>query len=83
MEERAAQHVVETHYPKPVVGFIAGRTAPPGKRMGHAGAIISAGTGDAESKVEALRAAGVLVADTPAGVAATIQKHVALHGRSG
>jgi succinyl-CoA synthetase alpha subunit len=64
-EERAAKYIVETRYPKPVVAYVAGRTAPPGKRMGHAGAIISMGTGFYEDKVRALRAAGVKVAETP------------------
>jgi len=62
-EERAAE-LIGRGYPKPVVGFISGRTAPPGKRMGHAGAIISGNTGSARSKVEALEKAGVRVADT-------------------
>jgi succinyl-CoA synthetase alpha subunit len=62
-EERAAE-LIGRGYPKPVVGFISGRTAPPGKRMGHAGAIISGNTGSAASKVKALEAAGVEVADT-------------------
>lgn len=62
-EERAAE-LIGRGYPKPVVGFISGRTAPPGKRMGHAGAIISGTAGSASSKVAALEAAGVRVADT-------------------
>ncbi len=64
-EERAARYVKETKYPKPVVAYVAGRTAPPGKRMGHAGAIISMGTGYYADKVRALRAAGIAVAETP------------------
>lgn len=66
-EERAAEFVRQ-HMKKPVVGFIAGRTAPPGKRMGHAGAIISGGTGGAEEKVSALNGAGIPVADRSADV---------------
>jgi succinyl-CoA synthetase alpha subunit len=66
-EERAAEYV-RSKMSKPVVSFIAGRTAPPGKRMGHAGAIISGGKGTAESKREALTAAGVAVADTPSQI---------------
>jgi len=64
-EERVARYVVETGYPKPIVAYVAGRTAPPGKRMGHAGAIISMGVGDAESKIRALSSAGIRVASTP------------------
>jgi succinyl-CoA synthetase alpha subunit len=64
-EERVARYVVETGYPKPIVAYVAGRTAPPGKRMGHAGAIISMGVGDAESKIRALTSAGIRVASTP------------------
>ena len=63
-EERAAQWIRSTGFDKPVVAFISGRTAPPGKRMGHAGAIISGTTGSARGKIDALSAAGAAVADT-------------------
>ncbi len=66
--EEAAADYVQKHVTKPVAGFIAGRTAPPGKRMGHAGAIISGGEGTAESKIQAMRAAGITVADSPADI---------------
>ncbi|MDE2824752.1 MAG: succinate--CoA ligase subunit alpha [Gemmatimonadota bacterium] len=75
-EERAAEFV-QQHMKKPVVGFIAGRTAPPGKRMGHAGAIISGGTGGAEEKVSALNAAGIPVADRSADVVDLIRSALA------
>jgi succinyl-CoA synthetase alpha subunit len=71
-EEDAADFVRQTRSNKPVVGFIAGRTAPPGKRMGHAGAIISGGQGTADSKIEAMRAAGIHVADSPAALGTTM-----------
>jgi succinyl-CoA synthetase alpha subunit len=71
-EERAADFV-STRMSKPVAAFIAGRTAPPGKRMGHAGAIIAGGKGTAAEKIEALRAAGIAVADTPATMGETVQ----------
>lgn len=67
-EEDAARYI-EANVDKPVIAFIAGRTAPPGKRMGHAGAIISGGTGTAEEKVKALNASGIPVAETPAHIA--------------
>ncbi len=68
-EERAAQYIIETKYPKPVVAYIAGRAAPPGKRMGHAGAIIMGKTGTAETKIDALREAGVKIALKPSEIA--------------
>ncbi|MBA2521339.1 MAG: succinate--CoA ligase subunit alpha [Chloroflexia bacterium] len=67
-DEEDAARFIQEHVSKPVVGFIAGRTAPPGKRMGHAGAIISGGTGTAAEKVAALEAVGARVADRPSAV---------------
>ncbi len=67
-EEQAAAYIAQ-HVTKPVTSFIAGRTAPPGRRMGHAGAIVEGKSGTAESKVEALRVAGVRVADNPDDIA--------------
>ncbi len=72
-DEEAAAAYIKEHVTKPVVGFIAGRTAPPGKRMGHAGAIISGGQGTAAEKIAALEAAGVPVAERPAQVAELIR----------
>ncbi len=72
-EEQAAAYVKD-HVKKPVAAFIAGQTAPPGKRMGHAGAIISGGSGTAKEKIAALRAAGIAVADSPADLGVTVQK---------
>ena len=66
-EEQAAEYI-RHHVSKPVVAFIAGQTAPPGKRMGHAGAIISGGQGTAASKIAALKEAGVTMADSPATI---------------
>ena len=67
-EVKAAEYIKASKTKKPVVGFIAGRTAPPGRRMGHAGAVISGGNDTAEFKVEAMRSAGIRVADSPAAL---------------
>ena len=67
-EENAAKYIINTKYPKPVVAYIAGRMAPPGKRMGHAGAIILGNAGTAKSKIEAFAAAGVPVAEKPSDI---------------
>jgi succinyl-CoA synthetase alpha subunit len=75
-EEDAARFIKE-HVTKPVVGFIAGQTAPPGKRMGHAGAIISGGAGTAAEKMAALEAAGVRVADRPSAVPGLVRQAMA------
>ena len=71
-EERAAEYI-KAHMKKPVAGFIAGATAPPGKRMGHAGAIISGGKGTAKDKIAALTAAGVRMSPSPAEMGATLK----------
>jgi succinyl-CoA synthetase alpha subunit len=68
---------IRAHVKKPVVGFIAGTTAPPGKRMGHAGAIISGGKGTAAAKLAALREAGVFIADTPSDIGTTMKTALA------
>ncbi|MFG0295899.1 MAG: succinate--CoA ligase subunit alpha, partial [Maioricimonas sp. JB045] len=75
-EIRAAEYIRD-HVTKPVAAFIAGKTAPPGKRMGHAGAIISGGSGTAAEKVAALEAVGVEVAESPADMGAAIQRAIA------
>ena len=71
-EEEAAEFYKTSGSDKPLAGFIAGRTAPPGRRMGHAGAIISGGKGGAEDKIEAMRSAGISVADSPAALGSTM-----------
>ena len=73
-EEEAAAYIVEEKYPKPVIGFVAGLTAPPGRRMGHAGAIISGGQGGAKEKIAAMKKAGIHVVETPADIGETVQE---------
>ncbi len=73
-EEDGAQLLKDSKVKKPVVGFIAGLTAPPGRRMGHAGAIISGGKGGAGDKIEAMKSAGIHVTDSPAGIGETMLK---------
>ena len=74
--EEAAAAWIKEHMTKPVVGFIAGRTAPPGRRMGHAGAIISGGKGTAEAKLDAFREAGVHIAPSPAELGITLARAI-------
>jgi len=70
-EETAAAYI-QQHVKKPVIGFIAGQTAPPGRRMGHAGAIIAGGKGTADEKMKAMAAAGIHVVKSPADIGVTV-----------
>jgi succinyl-CoA synthetase alpha subunit len=73
-EEDAAEFIRKSKVKKPIAGFIAGRTAPPGRRMGHAGAIISGGKGKAETKIEAMKRAGIAISDSPAALGKTLKR---------
>jgi succinyl-CoA synthetase alpha subunit len=73
-EEDSAEFLIKSGNKKPVVGFVAGSTAPPGRRMGHAGAVISGGKGDAKHKIEAMREAGIVVANSPAALGTTLAR---------
>tara|TARA_Y100001970_G_C14114941_1_gene793023 strand:- start:91 stop:966 length:876 start_codon:yes stop_codon:yes gene_type:complete len=76
-EEEAAEFIKSSKTKKPIVGFIAGQTAPPGRRMGHAGAIISGGKGNAEDKIEKMKSCGILVAKSPAEIGKTLHDKLA------
>jgi len=78
-EEEAAEYIAQSFH-KPVVGYIAGKTAPPGKRMGHAGAIISGGEGTAQGKIQALESAGVRMAEHPAAIGEEIKRALSNNG---
>lgn len=80
-EEEAAEYI-KKHVKKPVVGFIAGQTAPPGRRMGHAGAIISGGKGTAKEKMAAMRKAGIHVVESPATIGVTVAKALGIEVKS-
>ncbi len=73
-EEEAAQYIIDNKYQKPVIGFVAGRTAPPGRRMGHAGAIVSGGKGTADEKQKIMEQAGMAVCPSPADIGKTVKE---------
>jgi succinyl-CoA synthetase alpha subunit len=79
-DEESAAEYIKKNVRKPVVAFIAGRTAPPGRRMGHAGAIISGGEGSAETKIAALSSAGIIVAESPATIGTSLAKALGVAG---
>tara|TARA_B100000959_G_scaffold187969_1_gene196565 strand:+ start:3431 stop:4306 length:876 start_codon:yes stop_codon:yes gene_type:complete len=76
-EEEASDFIKHSKIKKPVVGFIAGKTAPPGRRMGHAGAIISGGKGNAEDKIEKMKSCGITIAESPAEIGKTLHDKLA------
>ena len=76
-EEEAAEFIKSSKIKKPIVGFIAGKTAPPGRRMGHAGAIISGGKGNAADKIEKMKSCGILIAESPAQIGKTLHEKLA------
>jgi succinyl-CoA synthetase alpha subunit len=80
LEELAAEYIEKMDYPKPVAAFIAGRTAPPGKRMGHAGAIVMGKAGTAQTKIEALKSAGVEVAEKPGDIVRILTRRLQDNG---
>ena len=76
-EEEAAEFIKSSKVKKPIIGFVAGRTAPSGKRMGHAGAIISGGKGGADEKIEKMKSCGILIAESPAKIGKTLHDKLA------
>ena len=76
-EEEASDFIKHSKSKKPIVGFIAGKTAPPGRRMGHAGAIISGGKGNADDKIEKMKSCGITVAESPAEIGKTLYDKLA------
>ena len=72
--EKTSEFIKKSKNKKPIVGFIAGLTAPPGRRMGHAGAIISGGQGGAENKIELMKSAGITISESPADIGKTLYK---------